>query len=160
MQPYMRRWPWWSPVRWLPAVALFGGLLYLSVVAARDALAEGLRWDLVMFGAGTVVASVALAVGRPRSRLGPLVFSLGGIVAAMGLAGLFESGLIWQGFVAFCVVIICIGAPVMFKVLWPLRMMTDDEAQAYLGQLRAWRRSRAHTPQSRLVRLIRRLLAR
>lgn len=149
---YMRRWPWWSPVRWLPGAVLFGGLLVLSVIAARDALAHGLQYDLAAFAAGTVVASVATASARPRSRMGPLLLGTGSIVAAVGLAGLFAFGLIWQGFVAFCVLIACAVAPVVIKAVWPLRAMTDDEARAYLTRYRAWRITR--TPPDRLGRIL------
>lgn len=73
MQPYMQRWPWWSPVRLL-AGAMMLGLLVLGLIAARDALARGLQVYLAAFTIGTLLVTVVVAIGRPQLRFGPLLF--------------------------------------------------------------------------------------
>jgi hypothetical protein len=148
MQPSLRRWPWWSPVRWRPATVLFGGLLFLSVIAARDAFARGLQWALATFAIGTILASAPGALARQYTRLGLLLFSAGSVIAAFGLVGLFESGLIWQGFVAFLMLLVCVTTSMVVRAVWPMRTMTSDEAQAYVAQVRAWRRSLPHTSET------------
>ena len=87
-----------------------------------------------MFVVGTLVVATAAWFYPHRDAVAAL--TVGAIPVAVSLAKALEVGLVWEPFVAFCLLVAAAAIPACVSILWwPLRKLSYEERRDVLRQV-------------------------